>query len=276
MASSLEGKVVAITGAARGIGEHLARACLAQGMGVIAMDRSWDSSATAFRDEIEAAGALALSCDITQDVGIDQSLALALARFGTIDVLINNAAMRQRDFYPDDGASTVLDTEDTHWERMFQVNVVGTLKVIRRFIQPMLRQRSGSIINVSANGSLTHDLGGGVFAGNHPHLKNQPYDATKAAFTSMSFYLAEEIRERNVAVNVIFPGATRTTGAEDMADGRARLGFFAELLPPDHVLPVCLYLAAQDASPVTGKAFDVVSWNAAQAQPTRQATSAAL
>lgn len=270
MASPLEGKVVAITGAARGIGEHLVRACLAQGMGVVALDRSWDNTA-AFREELEAAGALALACDITRDADIDQALDKALAHFGRIDVLINNAAMRQRDFYPDSGACTVLGTEDAHWERMFQVNVVGTLKVIRRFIQPMLRQRSGSVINVSANGSLTHDLGGGVFAGNHPHLKNQPYDATKAAFTSLSFYLAEEVRAQNVAVNVIFPGATRTTGAEDMAGGRARLGFFAELLPPDHVVPVCLHLAAQDAASVTGKAFDVVPWNAARAQQARVA-----
>lgn len=265
MAHSLQGKVVVITGAARGIGESLSRACLAHGMRVVALDRSWDNT-SALRDELLALGALPLSCDITQDSEIDAAHAQAMARFGTVDVLINNAAMRQRDFYPDSGACTVLGTQDSHWERMYQVNVVGSLKVIRRFIQPMLAQRSGSVINVSANGSLTHDLGGGVSAGNHPHLMNQPYDATKAAFTSLSFYLAEEVKAQNVAVNVIFPGATRTTGSDDLAEGRAKLGFFSDLLAPEHVVPVCLYLAAQDGAGVTGQAFDVVPWNAAQAR----------
>src|SRR5439155_10101256 len=135
--------------------------------------------------ELRAAGALILACDITADAELDAACDAALARFGRIDMLINNAAMRQRDLYPRAGACAVLDTDDADWERMFRVNVVGTLKVTRRFIRPMLAQRSGSVINISANGSLTHAVGEGVAIGNHPGLLNQPYDATKAALTSM-------------------------------------------------------------------------------------------
>jgi 1,1a-dihydroxy-1-hydro-9-fluorenone dehydrogenase len=171
--------------------------------------------------------------------------------------------MRQRDFYPVSGACAVLDTEDSHWERMYAVNVVGTLKLTRRFIRPMLAQRSGSIINVSANGSLTLPVAPGVSQGNHPGLLNQPYDASKAALTSMSFYLAQEVKPHNVAVNVIFPGPTRTTGSDELTPGRAALGLKMELLDAAHLLPVCLMLAAADASS-TGRAYDVVAWNAAQ------------
>ncbi len=263
MEKDFSGKVVAITGGARGIGEALTRAFLSRGARVAALDRRWDEQSPLYRDILEGGG-LALACDITVDREIDAALVAVLDRFGTVDVLINNAAMRQRDFYPMTGASTVLDTQDEHWEQMFRVNVVGALKVIRRFIRPMLEQGSGSVINVSANGSLTHACGEGLASGNHPHLLNQPYDATKAAFTNMSFYLADEVRHANVAVNVIFPGSTRTTGSDAMVEGREKLGLAAPLLEPDHVVPVSLMLAAQTAEGVTGRAFDVVPWNLVQ------------
>ena len=261
-AHDFAGRVVAISGGARGIGEALSRAFMARGARVVALDRRWDEG-SALAHDVHAGGGIALPCDITNDAQVDAAFEAALARCGLIDVLVNNAAMRQRDFYPVNGACAVLDTEDSHWERMHAVNVVGTLKLTRRFIRPMLAQRSGSIINVSANGSLTLPVAPGVSQGNHPGLLNQPYDASKAALTSMSFYLAQEVKPRNVAVNVIFPGPTRTTGSDELTPGRAALGLKMELLDAAHVLPVCLMLAVADAQS-TGKAYDVVAWNAAQ------------
>lgn len=214
-----DGRVVVITGAARGIGEALTRAFLARGDHVLAMDRHWDEGSELFKDLL-AAESIPISADITRDEQLDEALKVCLGAWGTADVLINNAAMRQRDFFPQTGASAVLDTTDDQWEMMYRVNVVGTLKVVRRFIRPMVQQGRGSVINVSANGSLTHDLGGGVAAGNHPEYLNQPYDATKSALTSMSFYLAAEMKTANVAVNTIFPGPTLTTGSEELLGGR--------------------------------------------------------
>jgi len=261
-ANDFTGRVVAISGAARGIGEALSRAFMARGARVVALDRRWDEGC-ALAHAVRAGGGIALPCDITDDAQVDAAYEAAMAHCGRIDVLVNNAAMRQRDFYPVSGACAVLDTEDAHWERMYAVNVVGTLKLTRRFIRPMLAQRGGSIINVSANGSLTLPVAPGVAQGNHPGLLNQPYDASKAALTSMSFYLAQEVKPHNVAVNVVFPGPTRTTGSDELTPGRAALGLKMELLDAGHLLPVCLMLAAADASS-TGRAYDVVTWNAAQ------------
>ncbi len=292
MLGRFQGQVVVITGAARGIGECLTLEFIRQGAHVVALDRSWELGSP-LQARLRAGQHLALDCDITSDDQVQAALEATMQRFGAVHVLINNAAMRQRDFYPDSGACSVLQTQDTQWEQMFRVNVVGQLKVLRRFMQPMLAQRRGSVINVSANGSLTHpapltDADGasaaretgsapnaaGVHQGNHPGPRNQPYDATKAALTSLSFYLAQEVREQQVAVNVVFPGPTRTTGSDDMVAGRERLGLGFELLAPAHVLPVCVLLAAQ-ANPavpadgvaqrlITGRAFDVVAWNMAQ------------
>jgi len=258
----LAGRVVVVTGAARGIGQALARHFLAQGAHLVAMDRQWDA-ADPWRGDLLAAGSQAIACDITDGDALDAACEQALAQFGRIDVLVNNAAMRQRDLYPQAGACAVLDTEDAHWERMFAVNVVGTLKVTRRFIRPMLAARRGSVILVSANGSLTRDLGGGVSVGNHPGLRNQPYDATKAALTSLGFYLAEEVKARNVAVNIVFPGATRSTGSDALTPGREALGLKMTLLEAEHLLPLCGMLAQADASS-TGRAYDAVAWNAAR------------
>lgn len=258
----LDGQVVAITGAARGIGQALGRAFLARGAQLVALDRQWDE-ADPWTVALREAGAVVRALDITDDAALDAAAGDALARFGRIDVLVNNAAMRQRDLYPVAGASAVLDTEDAHWARMFEVNVIGTLKVTRRFIRPMLAARRGSVIMISANGSLTHDLGGGVAAGNHPGLLNQPYDASKAALTSLSFYLAEEVKASNVAVNVVFPGATRTTGSDALTPGREALGLKMTLLDAEHLLPLCMMLARADGG-LTGRAYDAVPWNAAR------------
>jgi NAD(P)-dependent dehydrogenase (short-subunit alcohol dehydrogenase family) len=78
----------------------------------------------------------------------------------------------------------------------------------------------------------------------------------------MSFYLAEELKPHNVGVNVVFPAGTRTTGSDEMVAGRQSLGIrVGSLLRPEHVVPLVLHLASQDASGDTGKAFDAVQWN---------------
>ena len=258
---SLQDRVVVITGAARGMGRAYARGFLQRGARVVATDRSW-SGEDEFRGELERSErAITVNCDVTSAEQVAHAYGETMARFGTVDVLVNNAALRMRDLYPVAGAASVLETEDEHWTRMFAINVTGVVTMTRQFIKPMLEQQRGSVVNVSASGSLTQSAGDGQWRGNHPSLLNQPYDASKAALTSMSFYLAEEVKPRNVAVNVIFPGATRTTGSDALMVGRRALGFAFTMLRPEHVVPLVLHLATQDASGETGRAYDVLRWN---------------
>jgi NAD(P)-dependent dehydrogenase (short-subunit alcohol dehydrogenase family) len=91
-----------------------------------------------------------------------------------------------------------------------------------------------------------------------------PYQSSKAALATLSFYLADEMRGNNVAVNIVIPGHTRTTGFDEQniarfAAGGTHVG--PQPLVPEHMVPLALHLAAQDASSVTGKMFDVVTWN---------------
>ena len=220
--TGLNGKVVVITGGARGMGAAYVRGFLAEGAKVVAADLSWDG-VEVFRAEVETAGGLPLVMDVTDNRAVDAAYAAVIERFGTVDVLVNNAGMRQRDLYPSHGRVTTLETSDADWERMFAVNVFGALKVTRRFIQPMLERRRGSIIHVCSSGILAHAHGGGYTA-LRPNSREMPYMASKAALMTMGFYLADEVKAQNVAVNLILPGHTRTTGSDEQTRLRAAMG----------------------------------------------------
>ncbi|HKT19794.1 MAG TPA: SDR family oxidoreductase [Stellaceae bacterium] len=261
--AALKGRVVVVTGGARGMGRAYTQAFLGAGAKVVATDRSW-VGVEAIDPTLTHGGnnMLTLEMDVTKVEQIDKAYEEALARFGTIDVLINNAAMRQRDLFPPTGRVTTLETKDSDWEKSFAVNVFGVLKVTRRFIRPMIEKRCGSIINVVSSGILHHSHGGGYRA-LRPNSREMPYQSSKAALATMSFYLADEVKEHNVAVNILVPGHTRTTGFDEQ--NRARLASGAKPGPipvvPEHMVPLALHLAAQDASGITGKMFDVMEWN---------------
>jgi NAD(P)-dependent dehydrogenase (short-subunit alcohol dehydrogenase family) len=271
MPSLLSDQVIVVTGAARGIGQAIAQAVLEQGGKLVALDLRWDESDPYYRALNADPRALPLSCDILSESQVAAALSATLQRFGAPTVLINNAAMRQRDFFPADGACAVLDVTDAQWERMFAVNVVGQMRITRAFVRPMIERKRGHIINVSAKGGVGYVHDGERWAMG-PHLRlNQPYDASKAAFSNLSFYLAEELREHGVAVNVVFPGAIRSTGVDQMEEGRRKLGLQLKLAEPSEVVPLILHLASQQGTAITGCAYSSVAWNQKHAPASIQA-----
>jgi len=90
-----------------------------------------------------------------------------------------------------------------------------------------------------------------------------PYMSSKAALATLSFYLADEVKQFNVAVNTIIPGHTRTTGFDEQNRARLEAGGKAGPRPviPEHVTPLVLNLASQDGTGITGRMFDVMQWN---------------
>ena len=271
--SELAGRVVAITGAARGMGRAYTRAFLAEGAKVVAIDASWEPTGFSgdrddtFRRELESRSddVLVVTTDVTNDAHLDATFDATIRKWGTVDVLINNAAMRQRNLFPPSGRTTTLETNDSDWERMFAVNVFGALKVTRRFIRPMLDNQRGSVISTISSGALHHSHGGAYMA-LRPNSREMPYQSTKAALMTMMFYLADEVKDQNVAVNIIVPGHTRTTGFDEQNLARREMGMASRNAPaplkPEHLVPLALFLAKQEASAgVTGKCFDAVTWN---------------
>lgn len=104
---------------------------------------------------------------------------------------------------------------------------------------------------------------GGAYAALRPGPREMPYMASKAALATMSFYLADEVKEHNIAVNILIPGYTRGSWYDDAVRARLAAGMSAGRRPmkPEDMVPIALYLAQQDASGVTGRMFDVMQWN---------------
>ena len=260
--TDLRDKVVVITGAARSMGRAYAEGFASVGARVVATDVSWDKTGD-LRERIEAGGnGLALDMDVTDDGQIEEAYEATMARFGTVDVVINNAALLNMVMFPPAGRPTTLETKPENWTRMLDVNVVGPLRVMRAFCQPMLENQRGSVINVVSSGILAFSHGGGYQA-LRPWTKEMPYMATKAALANMSFYMADEVKQHNIAVNVVFPGHTRASWFDDAVRARVARGMPPGLRPvvPGHMVPLVMFLAAQDGSGVTGKMFDAMVWN---------------
>jgi 1,1a-dihydroxy-1-hydro-9-fluorenone dehydrogenase len=126
-----------------------------------------------------------------------------------------------------------------------------------------MRERGrGSIINVVSSGLLAQSTGGAYYAA-RPGSVEMPYQATKAALATYAFYLAEEVRHDGVAVNSLMPGHTRASWFDDTAnayDHEGKVYFFRPVVS-EHVLPITLFLSAQDGRQVTGRLFHVPDWN---------------
>jgi NAD(P)-dependent dehydrogenase (short-subunit alcohol dehydrogenase family) len=264
--ADVDGAIAVVTGAARGIGRAISQGLLEAGAGLVAADRAWDG-AEATRREYEATGR-ALIVDF--DLNNAQTVALArdrtLDRFGRVDILVNNAALRMRDLFYPAGLSTVLDAKESDWDAMHRVIVLGTLTVTRAFVPAMrLSGKGGSVVMIGSAGSLPieHD-GDGTWRARRVAPKNQPYDAAKAALASLAFSLAGELKPDGIAVNLVWPGGTMTTGSAGMLAARNAAGLPAGVfLRPEHVVPPVLHLARQrGAEAQTATALDAPLWNA--------------
>ncbi len=260
--SEIEGRVAVVTGGARGIGQSIADALLKAGAKVVAADKTWENSST-FKKHLESSGnAMAVTMDVTDNTSLDAAYAAVIERFGTTDVLINNAALVSETLFQPLGHVNTLDTKDSDWKAMFDVNLFGAVKAIRRFIRPMQEKGSGSIINVVSSGVMPVSTGGGYF-GLRPWTVEMPYQATKAALMALTFYLGEEVRKDGVAVNAMMPGHTRASWFDNTARAFQNMGsvYFMRPAIPEHVLPLTLFLSGQDGHRVTGRLYYIPDWN---------------
>lgn len=249
------------------MGREFVRGFLREGARVVATDLSWEPTGVSnddfrFQDEIRNnPNVLTEVMDITIDSHVKRVYGQTMDRFGTVDVIINNAGTRMRDLYPPHGSVTTLETEVGDWQRTFDTHVFGTLRVVKAFTQPMLDKGRGSIISISSNG----------YNASRASSREMPYQAAKAALVTMTLYLAEELKSANIAANVILPGHTASTGSDEQEAIRAELRarnakpgvpvWRPMRVRPEHIVPLALFLAEQDASGVTGQVQDAMSWN---------------
>ena len=234
-------RVAIVTGASRGIGRAVARRFAAAGAAVVAAARGDHADAVA--GEIRAGGgrAVGVGVDVTDPQRIEAMVRTALDEYGRIDVLVNNAGI-VRD-------QLALRMAPADWDAVVATNLTAAFTCARAVLRPMLKQRSGRIINV---GSVVGRMG-------NPGQVN--YAASKAGLEGFSKALAREVASRGITVNVVAPGmidTDMTAGLRGSAQaamlGRIPMG---RLGTPDDVAGAICFLASDEAAYVTGHVLAV-------------------
>ncbi|MFC3174089.1 SDR family NAD(P)-dependent oxidoreductase [Novosphingobium bradum] len=227
--NSLEGKVALVTGAARGLGEHVARAIARAGGKVLVTDIAPEAEAVA-RDIGEAA--LFHRLDVTSAPAWGEAVAAAEAAFGPVTVLVNNAVRMQW--------SSFDELDEAEFRGVFEVNELGCFLGMKAVAGPMRRAGVGSIVNVSS------------IAGMHP-ASGIAYCASKWAIRGMTKSVARELAPENIRVNSVHPGWMDVpSGAGANLDEVARLLPLRRVGDPAEIAKLVVFLASDDASMITG------------------------
>ena len=241
----LKNRVAIVTGAASGFGAEIARQYVAEGAKVAVADID-AAGAKAVAAQLGEA-AIAVACDVSKRADVDAAVAATLARFGRIDIAVNNAGFTHRN-------QPLLDVDEATFDRVFDVNVKSIFHMVHAVVPLMRGQRSGVILNV------------GSTAGMRPRPGLSWYNASKGAANLMSKSLAVELAPDNIRVNAICPvmGATGMLeafmGMPDTPENRSR--FIAtipmgRLSEPRDIARAAVFLASDDAGFVTGVEFPV-------------------
>jgi len=241
----LKDKVIIITGASKGLGVAMAKACAAAGAKVVLAARSaqlLQSVADAIR--LGGGAAHAVVCDMTRLADLQNLAAETVRTFGRIDGLVNNAGVNF--------VKSFLETEERDWDRVMDVDLKGSFFLSQFCARQMVRQKpkGGSIVQIASVHTLASLPGAG------------PYDAAKHGMVGFSKAVAVELAKDNVRVNVLSPGLCNTEIWNDIikaAPSKAECMAFwnsnipaERLVEPEEIARACVFLLSDMSSCITG------------------------
>jgi len=195
--TDLKNKNALITGAGKGIGKAIAIALAKEGVNVILVSRT-QSDVDQLATETAALGvkSLALSADVSDINSINSAVEKAFAEFKTIDILINNAGIA--------AFGNFMTLEPAAWEKIIQVNLMGTYYTTRAVLPNMIERQTGDIINISST------------AGLNGNALTSAYSASKFAVLGLTDSLMQEVRKHNIRVTALTPSTVATDLALDL------------------------------------------------------------
>lgn len=233
------GKVVIVTGSARGIGRTIAEAFASQGAQVVISDLD-QAAVDAVASEI-GHGAIGVRANVTQSADIDALIETVLQKHGRIDVVVNNAGITR------DTLMIRMDEKD--WDLVLDINLKGAFLVTKATARVMMKQRSGRIVNISS----VVGLGGNAGQAN--------YAASKAGLIGLTKSAAKELCTRGITVNAVAPGFIETEMTHKLPEAARRMFLDRTLMnrpgQPNDVAAAVLFLASDEASFITGQVLAV-------------------
>jgi 3-oxoacyl-[acyl-carrier protein] reductase len=238
-----EGKTALVTGASRGIGRAVALRLAADGANLVVNYHARVDAAEAVADEVRARGreALVVQADVAAAADVDRLMSAALEQFKRIDVLVNNAGIT-RD-------TLIMRMTEEDWDHVLTTNLKSTFLVTRAALRPMLRQRSGRIVNITSISGVMGNAG------------QANYSASKAGMIGFTRSTAREVASRNITCNAIAAGVIDTEIWQGVP--RAAIDSLLQLIPlarkgtPEDIAEAAAFLASDQASYITGQVLNV-------------------
>ena len=239
----LEGRTALVTGAGSGIGKAIAKRLAREGAFVVINYGHSAAAAEAVAAEIEAEGGSAecVQCSVSDFDAVGAMIKNCVKQHGRLDILVNNAGITKDNL--------LMAMKETDFDDVVDVNLKGTFNTMRHAARPMVKQKGGSIVNISSIVGV---------AGNPGQVN---YAASKAGIIGMTKSMAKELASRNVRVNAVAPGFVNTPMTEKLPDEtrkageeRIPLGRFAET---EEIAAAVCFLASDEASYITGQVLCV-------------------
>jgi 3-oxoacyl-[acyl-carrier protein] reductase len=241
---SLNGKVAIVTGAGRGIGKAIAKRFAEEGSIVVLTARSIDEVDSTLKEIQENGGkGMSLKTDISKISDVNSLVKRVIEKFSRIDILVNNAGVIKP-------IAPIHLVKTDEWEELIKINIFGTFYCLRAVLPYMISANYGKIINMS---------GGGAF---NAMANFSAYGASKASMVRITEIVAAEVKDYNITVNSIAPGAIKTKITYDIFEsgemggiesGRAKDVIEKGGAALDKVTKLALFLASNESNGLSGK-----------------------
>lgn len=240
----LEGKIVIVTGAARGIGEAIAQKMAEQGAHIAFSFLSSDERAKALEKKLQSFGvkAKAYKSNAGSYEDCEKFVNEVLEEHGTIDVCINNAGISKD--------SLLLRLNAAQWDEVMEINLKSVFNMTKQVIKPMMKAKKGSIINMSSIIGIRGNAG------------QSSYAASKAGIIGFTKSIAHELGSRNIRCNAIAPGFVETDMTHYLQDEEGAKSFLAKIPlgrfgSTSEIADTALFLASDMSSYITGQVISV-------------------
>lgn len=239
----LKGKTAIITGSGRGIGKAIAMKLASYGANIVINDIPSSDYADATAEEIKAMGvdSIVVKGDVRNADDVNNLIQTTLDKFGTVDIFVNNAGVTR------DGLMLRMSEDD--WDLVLDINLKGAFNCIKAAVRPMMKQRSGAIINIA---SVVGEMG---------NVGQANYSASKGGLIALTKTTAKEFASRGIRCNAVAPGFIASDMTDKLSDEVKKQYFAAIPLgkfgQTDQIADVVAFLASDMSSYVTGQVINV-------------------